>query len=91
LTGSLMPLTLVGPIGLRAKYPSTSLRVASLIAIDPVGATACIRAARFAVCPIGVYSTWPPPVEIERITTSPVVAPMRASIGIPPSATSFVE
>ncbi|HUA35507.1 MAG TPA: hypothetical protein VMA09_17995 [Candidatus Binataceae bacterium] len=73
------------------KYPSTSLLVCSLIAIEPVGATACIRDARLVVCPIGVYSTWPLPVEIERTTTSPVFAPMRASIGLPPSATSLAE
>src|SRR5712692_2125900 len=59
--------------------------------MDPVGATACIREARLVVCPIGVYSTWPTPVVIERTTTSPVFAPTRASIGIPPSATTFVE
>ena len=35
LTGSLTPLTLVGPSGLNVKYPSPSLRAASLIAIDP--------------------------------------------------------
>jgi hypothetical protein len=34
---------------LSAKYPSTSLRVGSLIAIDPVGASACILDARFVV------------------------------------------
>ena len=33
-----------------------NLYTCSLIAIDPVGATTCIREARFAVCPIGVYS-----------------------------------
>jgi hypothetical protein len=31
-------------------------RVCSVIAIEPVGAITCMREARLAVCPIGVYS-----------------------------------
>ena len=84
-------MTLVGPSALSWKYPSTNLRVCSLIAIDLVGATACIRDARLAVWPMGVYSVWPSPVVIERTTTSPVFTPMRASIGIPPSAITLAE
>jgi hypothetical protein len=30
------------------------------MAIEPAGATVCMREARLAVCPIGVYSTFPP-------------------------------
>jgi hypothetical protein len=51
------PLTLVGPIDLSWKYPSTSFRVASLTTTEPDLATACIRETRFVVCPIGSYST----------------------------------
>jgi hypothetical protein len=91
LTGSLTPLTLVGPNGLSWKYPSTNLRVCSLIAIEPVGASACIREARFAVCPIGVYSVCPSPVAIERTTTSPVFTPTRASIGRFPPLRNLAE
>ena len=54
-------------------------------AIDPAGAVVCSRDARFAVCPIGVYSVCPSPVEIERTTTSPVFTPTRACSGNRPS------
>jgi hypothetical protein len=37
--------------------PMASRRLFSLTPMAPVGATACIREARLAVCPIGVYST----------------------------------
>jgi hypothetical protein len=43
------------------------------------------------VCPTGAYSVCASPVLIERVTTSPVVAPMRASKGFPPSATTLFE
>jgi hypothetical protein len=52
----------VGPSGRKLKYPSHSFLVVSLTAIDPVGATACTRAARFAVCPTGAYSVCASPV-----------------------------
>lgn len=91
LTASLTPLTLVRPSGLKVKYPSQSLRIASVTAIGPGGASACIRAAKPVEWPIGVYSTWPSPVAIERTTTSPVFTPTRASIGRLPAALSFVE
>ena len=50
-----------------------------------------MRDARLVVWPIGVYSVCPPPVEIERTTTSPVFTPTRHCSGLPPSATSCVE
>ena len=46
-----------------------------MVTTEPVGARVCIRAARFVVWPIGVYSTWASSVRIERITTSPVFTP----------------
>jgi hypothetical protein len=36
------------------------LRTASGAAIEPIGASACIRAARLVEWPIGVYSVWCP-------------------------------
>jgi hypothetical protein len=54
--GSLTPLTVVGPNDLKAKYPSHSPCVRCVAAIDPIGARACIRAARPVEWPIGVYS-----------------------------------
>ncbi|HEY2523499.1 MAG TPA: hypothetical protein VGI29_00460 [Candidatus Binataceae bacterium] len=60
-----------------------------MIAIEPLGATVCIRAARLVVCPIGVYSTLPPPVEIDRTTTSPELTPTRISSGARPAASSL--
>src|SRR5215472_15578812 len=89
--GSVTPLTLVGPNVLKVKYPSQSFLTGSVAAIDPVGATACIRAARPVECPIGAYSTLPWPVAIERTTTSPVFTPTRASTGRLPATRSFAE
>src|SRR5216684_9330896 len=48
------------------------------ITMPPAGATVCIRAARLAACPTGVYSVCPP-VWIMRRTTSPVLIPIRTS------------
>jgi hypothetical protein len=36
------------------------------IAIEPIGASTCIRAARLVECPIGVYSACSSPVWIDR-------------------------
>ncbi len=66
------------------KGPSTSLRVASAITVEPGFAGDCIRDARFAVWPIDVYSTRPLPVAIDR-TTSPLFAPTRICRGARPS------
>src|SRR6266851_3619102 len=52
---------------------------------EPIGASTCIRAARLAVCPIGVYSVCASPVWIKRTTTSPVFTPTRACSGNLPS------
>src|SRR5208337_2676047 len=78
-TAPLTPLTLVGPSRLSVKYHSQSLAVDSAAAIEPTGASVCIREARLLVWPIGVYSVCPSPVAIERTTTSPVFTPTRAS------------
>lgn len=77
-TGSLTPLTLVVPSDLKVKYPSHSLRVASVAAIEPTGARVCIRAARLVAWPIGVYSVCVSAVRIVRTTASPVFTPTRA-------------
>src|SRR5437868_2376542 len=42
--------------------------------MKPTGASVCNREARLAVCPIGVYSTFPP-VSTERTTTSAGINP----------------
>jgi hypothetical protein len=47
------------------------------IAIDPIGASTCIRAARLVECPIGVYWACASPVRIDSTTASPVFAPTR--------------
>jgi hypothetical protein len=91
LTGSLTPLTLVGPSALNAKYPAQSFSVVSVTAIEPVGAMVCIRDARLVECPIGVYSVCASPVLIERTTVSPVLMPTRTSSGGLPASRSFAE
>ena len=77
------------PQRLELKYPAQSFCVVSVTAIDPVGASVCIREARLVECPIGVYSVCASPVLIERTTASPVLTPTRASSGgFPPRAAS---
>jgi hypothetical protein len=61
-----------------------------VIAIEPIGASACMRAARLVECPTGTYSACAP-VLTERITTSPLFAPTRAWIGWRASARNRSE
>ncbi len=51
-----------------------SFWVCSVMTIEPVGASVCIRAARLIEWPIGVYSVCASSVRIERTTTSPVLS-----------------
>ncbi len=56
LTGSLTPLTRAGPSGFNRKYPSTSLRTAPLMAIEPGFARVRSRDAKLIECPTVRYS-----------------------------------
>src|ERR1039458_3302409 len=54
----------------------------SVIRHTQVGASACIREARLVVCPIGVYSTCPPPVAIERTSRTTFELPTGSCQGV---------
>ncbi len=55
-TGFAKPLTGIGPRGLTATKPSTSLSVSLVSSVPPGAAKPSMRAARCTVCPMAVYS-----------------------------------